>query len=184
MFFGLGVGAQTIDGENAASPPAFAGGVEWVEITQEARDQRIEEFKPGEFGAIQGIDRKKDTDYRRHVALVAEGLLDTDKAKLCAFYKGKMLYMYAIQYKADPRKAYYYSLFGKLYYFDDMSENYPNFPYSSRQYRANGKPVSYIHFYDSDTQYMYAPDGEFTGIWFKDKMYDREGKQILTRTNW
>ena len=35
-----------------------------------------------------------------------------------------------------------------------------------------------------DMQYMYKPNGKFKGVWYKDKMYDRNGKQTLTRTNW
>lgn len=168
----------------SVSAEVLTGSAEWVEITQDARDARIEEFRPEEFGAAGEFDRKKDKEYRYHVMLVAEGFDETDTAKLGAFYKGRILYMYAIQYKSDPRKAYYYSLLGKLYYVDVISEDYPNFPYTSRQYRANGKPVSYIHCFDRNTQYMYKPDGEFTGLWYKDKMYDRTGKQVLTRTNW
>ncbi len=173
MIFGLGVGAEQL-----------AGGVEWLEINQEARDEQIERFKPEAFGAQQRFGPKKDKDYRRHVMLVADGIKTTDKAELGAFYKGKVLIMYALRRYDEPRTAYYYSLLGKLYYVDKMSENYPNFPYTSRQYRANGKPVSYIYFPDRDTQYIYEPDGEFKGIWHKDKMYDRTGRQILTRTNW
>jgi hypothetical protein len=167
-----------------ANAEPLTGGVEWVEITQEARDERIERFRPEEFSTAADLGHKKDTGYRRHVMLVSEGLLETDKAKLCAFHKGKLLYMYAIQYKDNPRNAYYYSLLGKLYYVDEMSDNYPNFPYTSRQYRANGKPVGYIYFEDRDTQYMYSPNGDFIGLWYKDKMYDRTGKQLLTRSNW
>jgi hypothetical protein len=188
IFFGLAAQCQDFDmpPETAQEPPKYtlSGAVEWVEMSQTERDERIKMFRPDVFGDAGGFERKKDPDYRRHAMLVAEGTTDTGKADLCAFYKGKILYMYAIRHKDDPLNAYYYSLLGKLYYVDVMSDEYPNFPYTSKQYRANGKPVSFIYFESKDVQYMYAPDGKFIGLWYEDKMYDNAGKQILTRTNW
>lgn len=92
--------------------------------------------------------------------------------------------MYAIQYKNKPRTAYYYSGFGKLRYVDEISDNYPNFPYYSKQYRADGTLAGAIYFTSRDMQYIYEPDGKFKGVWFKEKMFDINAKQILTRTNW
>ena len=31
---------------------------------------------------------------------------------------------------------------------------------------------------------MYEPDGKFKGLWYKEKMYDKNGKQKVIRTNW
>ena len=67
---------------------------------------------------------------------------------------------------------------------DEMSENYPNFPYYSKQYRINGHLVGAIYFTDKDTQYTYEPDGKFKGVWYMDKMFDSKAKLIMTRTNW
>jgi len=44
--------------------------------------------------------------------------------------------------------------------------------------------ISAIYFVSHDMQYMYEPDGKFQVVWFMDKMYDRNAKQTLTRTNW
>ena len=79
---------------------------------------------------------------------------------------------------------FYYDPYGRLRYVDVISENYPNFPYNSKQYKSNGKLVSAIYFTSKDMQYMYEPDGEFKGLWYKEKMYDRHGKQTVIRTNW
>ena len=92
--------------------------------------------------------------------------------------------LYPNKYKNNPRTIYYYDALGHLKYIDMISENYPNFPYWSKQYKVSGKMISAIYFVSHDMQYMYEPDGEFQGVWFMDKRYDRNAKQDLTRTNW
>lgn len=127
----------------------------------------------------------KDKDFKHHYMLTNNGVTEDEDAQYCAFYyKKNTLVMYAIQYKKNPHNAFYYTAFGKLYYVDVTSENYPQFPYYSMQYNRNGQLRSAIYFISKDIQYMYAPDGKFQGIWYKDKMYDENGKQTLTRTNW
>ena len=116
--------------------------------------------------------------------LVQNGVTETDTENLCGFYKGNLLISYAIQYKNDLKTIFYYDAMGKLRYIDKFSENYPNFPYTSKQYRANGTLVSAIYFMSHDMQYMYNEDGSFRGAWYKDKMYNAHAKQILTRSNW
>ena len=117
--------------------------------------------------------------------LTNNGVTEDEDAKYCAFYyKNDTLVMYAIQYNKNPHNAFYYTAFGKLYYVDVTSDNYPNFPYYSMQYNRKGDLKSAIYFISKDIQYMYAPDGKFQGIWYKDKMFDENGKQTLTRTNW
>ena len=127
----------------------------------------------------------KDKDFKHHYMLTNNGVTDDEDAKYCAFYyKKNTLVMYAIQYKTNPHNAFYYTAFGKLYYVDVTSEQYPNFPYYSMQYNRKGQLKSAIYFVSKDIQYMYGPNHEFQGIWYKDKMYDMNGKQTLTRTNW
>ena len=92
--------------------------------------------------------------------------------------------MYAIQYKNNPTNAFYYTAFGKLYYTDVMSKEYPNFPYTSMQYNRKGQLKSAIYFVSKDLQYMYGPNKDFQGLWYKENLYDKNGKQTLTRTNW
>ncbi len=117
--------------------------------------------------------------------LTNNGVTEDEDAKYCAFYfKKGTLVMYAIQYKNNPTNAFYYSAFGKLYYTDLMSKEYPNYPYTSMQYDRKGQLKSAIYFITKDIQYMFGPDKEFQGIWYKDKMYDKNGKQTLTRNNW
>ena len=127
----------------------------------------------------------KDKEFKLHYMLTNNGVTEDEDAKYCAFYyKKKTLVMYAIQYKNNPRKAFYYTAFGSLRYTDLMSDEYPNFPYTSMQYDQKGQLKSAIYFASKDLQYMFGSDKEFQGIWYKDKMYDKNGKQVLTRSNW
>lgn len=170
---------------------------DWVDITQVERDANIEYYKGILFdnNVEQTYSKdefkqkfapfKKDKDYKEHYRLAKMGQTETENANLCAFSsKNDILLVYAIQYKDNPRNVYYYNAYGHLWYVDDISENYPEFPYSSRQYRTNGKLVSAIYFISHDMQYMYEPDGTFKGLWYKEKMYDKNGKQKVTRSNW
>lgn len=171
---------------------------DWLDITQAQRDEQIDKYKnllfsgssdkvyytkdefKKEFSAF-----AKDKSYKHHYMLANNGVTEDEDAKYCAFYyKKNTLVIYAIQYKKNPHNAFYYTAFGKLYYVDVTSDAYPNFPYYSMQYNRKGQLKSAIYFVSKDIQYMYGPDKEFQGIWYKDKMYNANGKQTLTRSNW
>lgn len=189
---------QTVIKENTPAPIVLTANLvfDWLDITQAGRDAVIEKYKSELFGedTVYKYDKKefrneykdflKDADYKRHYMLVSNNVTETDNENLCGFYKGKVLISYAVQYKKDLRTVYYYDALGKLRYVDKFSENYPNFPYMSKQYRANGTLVSAIYIMSKDMQYMYNDDDSFKGAWYKDKMYDARAKQILTRSNW
>lgn len=174
----------------------LTGGVtfDWLDITQEMRDARIQNYSTAVFGD-NGLSAYQKTDYKQfskdpnrvtNYMILENGGTESKDADLCAFRlpNKEFIYMYAIQYKNNPQNVYYYDALGKLKYVDMRSDNYPNFPYVSKQYRVSGKLVSAIYFASKDMQYMYEPDQSFKGIWFKDKMFDRTGKETLTRTNW
>lgn len=184
---------------DATSKPVVLTGnliFDWLDITQVDRDLAIEKYKTELFGGdtVYKFEKKefrneykdflKDADYKRHYMLVKNNVKATDSENLCGFYKGNLLISYAIQYKNDLRSVYYYDALGNLRYVDKFSDNYPNFPYMSKQYKSNGELVSAIYFMSHDMQYMYNNDATFQGAWYKDKMYNRHAKQVLTRTNW
>ena len=184
---------------DATSKPVVLTGnliFDWLDITQVDRDLAIEKYRTELFGGdtVYKFKKKefrneykdflKDVDYKRHYMLVKNNVKETDNENLCGFYKGNLLISYAIQYKNDLRSVYYYDALGNLRYVDKFSDNYPNFPYMSKQYKANGELVSAIYFMSHDMQYMYNNDTSFQGAWYKDKMYNRHAKQVLTRTNW
>ncbi|MBD5402952.1 hypothetical protein HDR58_09180 [bacterium] len=180
------------------APLEIAINFDWLDISQAQRDENIEHYKNLLFENNESkiyftkeefkkefAKFKKDKSYKYHYMLTNEGVTEDEEAKYCAFYsKGKTLLIYAIQYKNNPTNAFYYSAFGKLYYTDITSKEYPNFPYTSMQYNRNGKLKSAIYFLSNDLQYMYDGNKEFQGIWYKDTMYDRNGKNTLTRSNW
>ena len=96
----------------------------------------------------------------------------------------KNIYMYALQDKKDVSKAYYYDALGNLKYIDFIEGEYPDYPYYSIQYRISGQPVSAIYFVSKDTQYLFAPNGDFTGVWHKHNLYNKSSEIILTRTTY
>lgn len=189
---------QAVTKENTPAAVVLTGNLvfDWLDITQAGRDAVIEKYKSELFGehTVYKYNKKefrseykdflKDPDYQRHYMLVSNNVKETNSENLCGFYKGKLLISYAVQFKKDLRTVYYYDALGKLRYIDKFSENYPNFPYMSKQYRANGTLVSAIYIMSKDMQYMYNSNGSFKGAWYKDKMYDAHAKQILTRSNW
>lgn len=189
---------QVVVKENTPASIVLTGNLvfDWLDITQTGRDAVIERYKSELFGddTIYKYDKKefkseykdflKDADYERHYMLTKNNVKETDNENLCGFYRGKVLISYAVQYKNDLRTVYYYDALGHLRYVDKFSENYPKFPYMSKQYRVNGTLVSAIYFMSHDMQYMYNNDGSFNGVWYKDKMYDAKAKQVLTRSNW
>lgn len=188
LIFGLGANALTLQGEAQ---------FDWVDIDQVQRDERIELYRAELFGE-NGLDVyskkefkqkfkefKKDENVKRNYHLAKMDVKETEDANICAFlFKKDILLSYALQYKNNLRNVYYYNAYGRLAFVDDISEQYPNFPYTSKQYRANGKLVSAIYFVSPEMQYMYNPDGSFKGLWYKEKMYDKNGKQKVVRTNW
>jgi|GEM_PF-489682 len=193
----ISVNEKEINAENETKTLAGKITFEWPNISQIERDARIDEYRKIIFSADilpkyktsefkeKYQDFIKDPNYKQHYYLVRNGATTTLDANLSAFYfQERILYMYAVQYKNNPRTIYYYNARGTLEYIDNLSENYPNYPYVSKQYRVTGKLVSAIYFDSKDMQYMYGPNEEFQGIWYKDKMFDRKGRQTLTRTNW
>ncbi len=131
-------------------------------------------------------DRLKDKNHLDHYFAASAGYKELGDYNISAFYYKKMknIYMYALQDKKDVSKAYYYDAMGKLRYVDFIYGEYPDYPYYSIQYRISGKPVSAIYFVSKDCQYLFKPDGEFEGVWYKHNLYNKESEIILTRTTY
>ena len=86
------------------------------------------------------------------------------------------------EYKGYNISAFYYDALGHLRYIDFNEGEYPDFPYYSIQYNVSGKPISAIYYASKDNQYLFSPDGTFTGVWYKHNLYDKHSKVILKRT--
>ena len=196
--FLLILGVLILSSSSFAMDAVLEGGVtfDWLTITQQQRDEAVEKYKSIVFEGFEGnytkeefrqkyADFLKDREYKKHYMLAAEGFKETGEYNISAFHtRGGVLIIYAIQYKNNLKNTYYYDALGNLRYVDETSENYPEFPYYARQYRANGKIISAIYVDSKDVQYIYEEDGKFKGIWYKDKMFNQKAKQILTRSNW
>ena len=114
---------------------------------------------------------------------ISQGKTEDAEKNYCGFYWKKYLVAYGIQYKNNPTENLYYDALGRLKWVDKYAGNYPNFPYWSYQYDINGKLVAVYYFVSEEDQYVYLPNGTFQGRWFKDKMYNRKAKVVLTRSN-
>ena len=131
-------------------------------------------------------DKLKDKNHYENYMAASAGYEEYNGYNISAFYYKKMvhLYMYALQDKTDLTKSYYYDATGHLRYVDFIEGEYPDYPYYSIQYRINGTPVSAIYYVSKDCQYLYTPEGEFQGVWYKHKLYNKSNKVILTRTTY
>ena len=188
--------------ETSEETPVIEASVQydWVNLEQAERDAKIKYFHERLFGDGNAVNISKkefrnqykaflkDEKVKTHYRLITNDVKETNEFNMSGFFKKyksyMLLYSYALQPKNDLKHIYYYSAMGTLAYLDNIEGDYPNFPYTSKQYRANGKLAGVIYFENPDLQYIYKPNGEFKGIWFKEKMYDKKGKEILTRTNW
>lgn len=131
-------------------------------------------------------DKLKDKNYPETYFAASAGYKEYKGYNIAAFYYKKMksIYMYALQDKKDVTKAYYYDALGHLKYVDFMSGEYPDYPYSAIQYKISGTPVSAIYYVSKDCQYLFKPDGEFEGVWYKYNLYNKSSKVILKRTSY
>lgn len=184
--------------EISSKPIEVTVSFDWLDISMAQREEQLNHYKTLLFDENTSdiyftkrefkskfADYLRDKNFKHHYFLTNNGVTEDEDAKYCAFFfKNKVLVIYAIQYKQNPTNAFYYTAFGKLRYTDVMSKEYPNFPYTSMQYDPQGRLKSAIYFVSKDFQYMFGPDKDFQGVWYKDKMYDKNGKQVLTRTNW
>ena len=131
-------------------------------------------------------DRLKDRHHMENYYAASAGYEEFRGNKLSAFYMGKQkhIYMYALQDKTDPMRAYYYDALGNLKYVDFINGDYPDYPYYTIQYRISGTPVSAIYSISKDCQYLFKPSGEFEGVWYKHNLYNKKNKIILKRTTY
>lgn len=169
---------------------------DWIRKTDVEKEAIVSEvrdtiFENGKIEEKQNLKQEfkgliKDKNHLNNYYAASAGYKELDENNISAFYfkNQKHIYMYALQNKKDISKIYYYSALGKMKYIDFVFGEYPDYPYYSIQYRVSGKPVSAIYFVSKDTQYLFTPDGEFTGVWYKHNLYSKDSKIILTRTTY
>lgn len=131
-------------------------------------------------------DRLKDKNHKENYLAAAAGYEEYKDNYISAFYYRRLAtpVAYGLQDKKDVSKAFYYSPAGSLAYVDFIEGDFPDYPYSAVQYRISGKPVSAIYYISKDCQYLFKPNGEFQGVWYKHKLYNNKNKVILKRTTY
>lgn len=179
--------------------PVIKGGVtfDWIGKTQLQRDENIKDIQDKLFNEktvlkysakkfkAQYKDFSKDKESMQHYMAVASGIReDSDNFYAGFFLKNGLLIAYGIQKKNDMKHIYYYDAIGRLKYIDTYSDNYPKFPYYALQYSLSGKLIGTIYFVSSEDQYIFNPDKTFKGRWFKENLYNRNARIILTRSNY
>lgn len=170
---------------------------DWITKTQIQRDANINEvhnilFEENEVKNFPKGELKKEfSDYlkdKNHVNNyfdIANGKNEDETKKYSGFFlKNGLLVAYGIQYKNNMKNIFYYDAMGNLRFIDVFSEDYPEFPYYSSQYKTNGELVGKFYFVTDYDQYIFNADGKFKGRWFKENMYNRNAKIIMTRSNW
>jgi len=128
----------------------------------------------------------KDENRLENYLAASAGYKEFKGNRISAFYYKKMKnpFMYALQDMKDPSNAFYYDAMGNLRYVDFINGDFPDYPYYSIQYRINGTPVSAVYYISEDCQYLYKPNGEFEGVWYKHNLYNQKNKIILKRTTY
>lgn len=194
---GLYTAALEIDDKPA---PTEKSECKWVNLHQTERDAKIKYFKENIFTENSAKSIKtsefrkqfrghlKDARTDKTYKYVLDGITETNEYYISGYFKrytdAEILYSYALQPKTDIRHIYYYNAAGNLLYMDSITGMYPRYPYLANRYNAKGKLLNIILFEDKDTQYVYKRNGKFEGYWYKDRMYNRKGNEIYTRTNW
>lgn len=169
---------------------------DWISKTQLQRDQNIKDiqnvlfsdaivtkYKKKEFKSMYS-EHLKNKNYLKDYEEISSGKKEDDEKNYCGFYAGKLLIAYGIQYKNNLKNIYYYDAMGGLRWVDVFSGNYPKFPYWSYQYYRNGDMVAAYYYVSEYDQYVFDSNKKFKGRWYKDKLYNRNAKVIMTRTNY
>lgn len=174
-----------------AKAETLQGGVEfdWVNLSQKARNELVEEYKNIVIDA-QGLNFEKDI-VKPHLkdpqnfetaGKIKAGVEEDENKIMAGFYKGGFLLAYGIIEKNNLRNAYYYDVMGNLRYVDYLEKDYGEYPYVSYQYNQKGKLVSKVYNLNKYDQFMYAPDGDFLGRWYQNKLYNKSGKVTMGRS--
>ena len=76
--------------------------------------------------------------------------------------------------------AYYYDSNGQL---EGISAyfNYTGYPRASAKYDVNGNLVVILFHTGLNESFVFAPDKTYEGRWVKDKFYDKNGKEMISR---
>ena len=188
MMFTLPVFSQTLE----------AGvSFDWISKTQMQRDENISQIQnvlftdntvtnfPNKEFKAEHKEFLKDKDHVTNYEEISKGKKeDKDKNYSGFFLKNGLLIAYGIQYKKNMKSIYYYDAMGNLRYIDAFSANYPKFPYFSYQYNMKGDLIAAFYYLSDYDQYVFSSNKIFKGRWYKENLYNRKAKIIMTSSNW
>lgn len=169
---------------------------DWISKTQLQRDENIQQVRNilfndnfvAKYSKKQFKEQYKnawrDKDYLKNYEDITKGKKEDADKYYCGFYWDKLLIAYGIQYKNNLKNIYYYDAMGHLRWVDVLSDTYPKFPYWSYQYYRNGQMAAAYYYVSNIDQYVFDANKKFRGRWFKDTLYNRSAKTIMTRTNY
>lgn len=169
---------------------------DWITKTQLQRDENIKQIQNILFNEKIGNNYSKkefkekykaewkDKDNFKHYDEINSGKKEDEKNYYGGFYKDKLLIAYGIQHKRDLSTVYYYDALGNLRWVELYGGSYPKFPCWSYQYYRNGKLAAAYYNLSSYDQYIFDSNKKFIGRAYKENIYDRKAKVILTRSNW
>ena len=158
---------------------------DWALLSKQEKTERISNVYKLMFpdGKTKNYTRKefktmfkrhwKDNDYKTHYDALEAGYRDYKNVKLEPYYykDSDTMYMYALQYKNDLTKTYYYSSFGKLRFVDIRTGDIKNCPCQIKRYKTNGKLVRSAYIQSKDIIYLYNNNGNFEGVQYKSTLY-------------
>lgn len=194
MSFALPAFSQIFEGN---SKPLEAGVTfDWISKTQLQRDENIKQIQDILFNdkAVIKYPKKEfkekytsfliDNDHLKNYEDISNGKKEDSDKNYCGFFWDKLLVAYGIQYKNNMKNIYYYDAMGHLRWVDVFSDNYPTFPYWSYQYYRSGQLVATYYYVSSCDQYIFDSNKKFKGRWYKESLYNRNAKVIMTRSNY
>lgn len=169
---------------------------DWITKTQLQRDENIKQIQNILFTEEIGQnyskkefkekykDEFKDKNNFQNYTDVSAGKREDQNNFYCGFYRDKLLVAYGIQHKADLNTVYYYDALGNLRWVEIFGGKYPAFPSWSYQYYRNGKLVAAFYNLSEYDQYLFNEKKQFIGRAYKENIYNRNAKVIMTRTNY
>jgi hypothetical protein len=188
---------EDLSSANGSKPLEVSITFDWISKTQLQRDENIKsiqsilfndknpkiKYSKKEFKA-KYANFLKNKNFLNDYDEISKGKREDADKYYCGFYLGKLLIAYGIQYKKHPENIYYYDSMGSLRWVDVFSKGYPKYPYFSYQYYKNGEMAAAYYYASSYDQYVFSPDKKFRGRWYREKLFNKKAKVIMTRSNY
>lgn len=99
--------------------------------------------------------------------------------RLGGFYTFGILTTYAVNYKRDPNRAFFYSAkYGTLQKMDIVIGDSKKYPYKIASYSSTGELGAIGFFIAPNEGYVFNKNGKFLSHWIGEYEYTKNGKKI------